>query len=71
MHSSRVIETTEVAISCFGEIAGPARSQLSVPDFFLRGLLRDCAFQRRIVTIQEFKQAIVDEVADEGLLRHM
>ena len=42
----------------------PARSpDLTVPDFFLRGFLKDRVFWRRIMTIHELKQAIVDEVA--------
>ena len=50
--------------SRFGDIAWPARSpDLTVPDFFLRGFLKDCVFWRRIMTIQELKQAIVEEVA--------
>ena len=54
--------------------AWPARSpELTVPDFFLWGFLKDRVFQRRIVTIQELKQAIVDEVAaiDEDLRRRV
>ena len=45
--------------------------ELTVPDFFLWGFLKDRAFRRRIMTIQELKQAIVDEVAavDEDLRR--
>jgi len=51
-------------ISRFGDIAWPARSpDLTVPDFFLWGFLKDRVFRRRIMTIQELKQAIVDEVA--------
>lgn len=51
-------------ISRFGEITWPARSpDLSVPDFFLWGLLKERVFQRRIMNLQELKQAIVDEVA--------
>ena len=61
-------------ISRFGDIAWPARSpDLTVPDFFLWGFLNDRVFWRRIVTIQELKQAIIDEVAaiDENLRRRM
>ena len=51
-------------ISRFGDIAWPARSpELTVPDFFLWGFLKDRVFQWRIMTIQELKQATVDEVA--------
>jgi hypothetical protein len=48
-------------------------SDLAVPDFFLWGLLKDRVFRRRIMTIQELKQAIVDRVAaiDEDLRRHV
>ena len=59
-------------ISRFGDIAWPARSpDLTVLDFFLWGFLKDRVFRRRIMTIQELKQAIVDEVAaiDEDLRR--
>ena len=57
-------------VRSFGDIAWPARSpDLTVPDLFLWGFLKDRVFRRRIVTIQELKQAIVDEVAaiDEDL----
>ena len=51
-------------ISLFGDITWPARSpDLTVPALFLRGFLEDRVFWRRIMTIQELKQAIVDEVA--------
>ena len=50
--------------SRFGDIAWPARSpDLTVPDFFLWGFLKDRVFRRHIMTIQELKQAIADEVA--------
>jgi len=58
----------------FGDIAWPARSpELTVPDFFLWGFLKDHVYRRRILTIQELKQAIVDEVAaiDEDLRRRV
>ena len=61
-------------ISRFGDIAWPARSpDLTVPDFFLWGFLKDRVFRRRIMTIQELKQAIVDEVVaiDEDLRRRV
>jgi len=47
--------------------------ELTVPDFFLWGFLKDRVFRRRIVTIQELKQATVDEVAavDEDLRRRV
>jgi len=51
-------------VRSFGDIAWPARSpDLTVPDFFLWVFLKDCVFRRRIMTIQELKQAIFDEVA--------
>jgi len=59
-------------ISRFGDMAWPARSpELTVTDFFLWGFLKDRVYRRRIVTIQELNQAIVDEVAaiDEDLRR--
>jgi len=61
-------------VRSFGDIAWPARSsELTVPDFFLWGFRKDHVFRRRIVTIQELKQAIVDEVAaiDEDLRRRV
>ena len=59
-------------VRSFGDTAWPARSpDLTLPDFFLWGFLKDRVFRRHIVTIQELKQAIVDEVAaiDEDLRR--
>jgi hypothetical protein len=67
------VECSEL-LSRFGDIAWPARSpELAVPDFFLWGFLKDRVFRRRIITIQELKQAIVDEVAaiDEDLRRRV
>ena len=59
-----VCEMFGTVISRFGDVTWPARSpELTVPDFFLRGFLKDRVFWRRIMTIQEIKQAIVDEVA--------
>ena len=59
-----VREMFGTVISRFGDIAWPARSpDLTVPDFFLWGFLKDRVFWRRIMTIQELKQAIFDEVA--------
>ena len=61
-------------VRSFGDIAWPAWSpDLTVPNFFLWGFLKDRVFRRRIVTIQELKQAIVDEVAaiDEDLRRRV
>jgi len=61
-------------VCSFSNITWPARSSdLTEPDFFLWGFLKDHVFQRCIMTIQELKQAIVDEVAaiDEDLRRHM
>ena len=69
-----VRETFATVISRFGDITWPARSpDLTVPAFFLRGLLKDRAFWRLIMTIQELKQAIVDEVAaiDDDLRRRV
>jgi len=61
-------------VRSFGDIAWPARSpDLTVPDFFLWEFLKDRVFRRCIVTTQELKQAIVDEVAavDEDLRRRV
>jgi len=66
--------TTCYRVCSFGNIAWPARSpKLTIPDFFLWGLLKDRVFRRHIMTIQELKQAIVDEVmaTDEDLRRRM
>ena len=57
-----------------GDIAWPARSpELTVPDFFLCGILKYRVFRRRIMTIQELKEAIVDEIEaiDEDLRRRV
>ena len=67
-----VREMFGTVISRFGDIAWPARSpDLTVPDFFLWGFLNNRVFQWPIMTIQELKQAIVDEVAaiDEDVRR--
>ena len=69
-----VCEIFGTVISHFGDIAWPARlHKLTVPDFFLWGFLKDHVFRRHIMTIQELKQAIVDEVVaiDEDLRRCM
>ena len=69
-----VREMFGTVISPFGDIAWPAQSpELTVPDFFLWGFLNDCVFRRRIMTIQELKESIVDEVAaiDEDLRGHV
>ena len=59
-----VREMFGTVISRFGDITLPARSpDLTVPDFFLRGFLKDRLFWRRTMTIQALKQATVDEVA--------
>jgi len=61
-------------VRSFGDIAWPAPSpDLTVPNFFLWGFLKDRMFRKRIMTNQELKQAIVDEIAaiDEGLLRRV
>ena len=68
------VQQCVTCVRSFGDIAWPARSSdLTVPDFFLWGFLKDCVFQRRIMTIRELKQAIVDEVAaiDEDLRRRV
>jgi len=59
-------------VRSFGDIAWSARSpDLTLPDFFLWGFLKNRVFRRLIVTIKKLKQAIVDEVAtiDEDLRR--
>ena len=69
-----VREMFGTVISRFGDIARPARSpELTVPDFFLWGFQKDRVFPRRIMAIQELKQAIVDEVAaiDKDLQRRV
>ena len=61
-------------VRSLGDIAWPARSpDLTVPDYFLWGFLKDRVFRRRIMIIQELKQAIVDEVTaiDEDLRRRV
>jgi len=68
------VQQRVTCVRSFGDTAWPARSpELSVPDFFLWGFLKDCVFRWRIMTIQELKQAIVDEVAaiDEDLRRRV
>jgi len=70
----RNVQQRVTCVRSFGDIAWPARSpQLTVPDIFLWGFLKDRVFRRRIVTIQELKQDIVDEVAaiDEDLQRRV
>jgi len=58
------VQQRVACVRSFGDIAWPARSpDLTVPDFFLWEFLKDRVFRRRIVTIQELKQAIVCEVA--------
>ena len=69
-----VREMFGTVISRFSDITWPARSpDLTVPDFFLSGFLNNRVFQWRIMTIQELKQGIVDEVAaiDEDLRRRV
>jgi len=66
------VQQRVTCVRSFGDIAWPARSpDLTVRDIFLRGFLKDRVFRRRIVTLQELKQAIVDEIAaiDEDLRR--
>jgi hypothetical protein len=61
-------------VRSFSDIAWLARSpDLTVPDFFLWGFLKDRVFWRRIMTIPELKPAFVDEVAaiDEVLWMRM
>ena len=61
-------------ISRFGDIAWSARPpDLTVPDLFLWGFLKDRVFRRRIMTIQELRQAIVDKVVtiDKDLRRRV
>jgi len=68
------VQQRVICVRSFGDIAWPARSpELTVPDYFLWGFLKDRVFRRRIMTIQELKQAIVDEVAsiDEDLRRRV
>jgi hypothetical protein len=70
-----VLPVFVVITKSFGEIAWPAWSpDLTLADFFfLWGFLKDRVFWRRIMTIAELKQAIVDEVAaiDEDLRRRV
>ena len=66
-NSTAVREIFGTVICRFGDITWPSRSpDLTVPDFFLWVFLKDRVFQRRVMTIQELKQAIVDEVAAIG-----
>jgi len=58
------VQQRVTSVRIFGDIAWPAQSpELAIPDFFLWGFLKDRVFRSRIMTIQELKQAIVDEVA--------
>ena len=54
-----VREIFGTVISRFGDIAWPVRS----PDLTVWGSLKDRVLRRRIVTIQELKQVVVDGVA--------
>jgi len=68
------VQQRVTCVHSFGDIAWPAWSpDLTVPDFFLWGFLKDRVFQRRIMTIQELKRAIVDEVSatEEDLRRRV
>jgi len=68
------VQQRVTCVRSFGDVAWPARStELMVPDFSLWWSLKDRVFRRRIVTIQELTQAIVDEVAaiDEDLRRRV
>jgi len=70
----RNVQRRVICVRSFGDIAWPARSpDLTVPNFFLWRFLKDRVFRRRIMTIQELKQAIVDEIAaiDEDLRRRV
>ena len=58
------VQQRVICVRSFGDIVWPARSpDLTVPDYFLWRFLQDRVFRRHIMTIQELKQAIVDEVA--------
>jgi hypothetical protein len=58
------VQRRVTCVRSFGDIAWPALSpDLTVPDFFLWGFLKDRVFWSRIMTIPELKPAIVDEVA--------
>jgi len=58
------VQQRVTCVRSFGDIAWPARSpDLTVPNFFLWGFLKDRVFQRHITTIQELKQAIVDKIS--------
>jgi len=68
------VQQRVTCVRSFGDIALPPRSpDLTVPNFFLWGFLQDRVFRRRIMTIQEIKQTIVDEVTaiDEDLRRRV
>jgi len=58
------VQQRVTCVRSFGDIAWPARSpEITVPDFYLWGSLKDGVFRRGVLTVQELKQAIVDEVA--------
>jgi len=58
------VQQRVTCVRSFGDIVWPAQlPDLAVPDFILWGFLKDRVFRRHIMTIQELKQAIVDEVA--------
>jgi len=68
------VQQRVTCVRSFGDIAWSARSpDLTVPNFFLWGFLKDRVFRRRIMIIQELKQAIFGEVTanDEDLRRHV
>ena len=68
------VQQRVTCVRSFGDIAWPARSpDLTVPNFFLWGFLKDCVFRRHIMTIQELKQVTLDEVVAivEDLWRRM
>jgi len=68
------VQQRVTCVRSFGDIAWPVRSpDLTLGNFFLWGFLKDRVFRRRIMTIQEPKQTIVDEVAaiDEDLRRRV
>jgi len=68
------VQQRVICVCSFGDITWPAWSpDLTVPDFFLWGFLKDRVFRRHIMIIQILKQATVDEVAaiDEDLRRRV
>jgi hypothetical protein len=67
------VQRRVTCVRSFGDITWPARSpELTVPDLFLWGFLKDRVFRRRM-TIPQLKPTIVAKVAanDEDLRRRM